>query len=402
MELLVALAAVIVAAATLFLVYSVYSAHRRLDAYEGRLNQTDQNVTTLVSGQRGLKAAAETHATADDVRRVREAMQDLADRRETQRQTQAEDVTKVESQLRREVMSAFKEQTARLDSLSRGATDHDLRLNSLDQLAVGHESRLAFLDQLGSDVARSLRDLSADAARLGEEAGQQAAALRALSDSTTTASKQTEETLSSLGDQLLALSADVDLLDLDRRELRTQLRKWLAHSAQQARMAPAIQVMPGFIQAERRAASDILPSLYEAFLESANLDFVFREHAGSAGVFYYLVSRLPQGRATEQQLDRLLTECRILNPDAELLGLAELRSLLLAMYVGGPGAIRLGPLIVSHTAGSMFRGVVLTSAEAQTLDPDDLFSSPIRCAKLLDELPSDRVLDLAAWAASKS
>ncbi len=398
MELL-ALAAVIVAAATLFL---AYVAHRRFDAQEQRLNQTDMNVASLTSGQQGLKDAAGTHATARDVTQVREAVQDLAERHETQRQTQAEDVTKVVNQLHRGVTTAFKQQTARLDSLAQRATDHDLRLNSLDQRAAEHESRFVSLDQLGSDVARSLGDLSADSARLGEEAGQQAAALRALSDSTTTTSEQTAAALSGLGDHLLALAADVELLDLERRELRTQLRKWLAHSALQTRMAPAVQVMPGFIQAERRAASQILPSLYESFLESANLDFVFREKAGAAGVFYYLVSRLPDGRPTEQQLDTLLTACQMPDSDTQLAGLAELGSLLLAMYVGGPGVVRLGPLIVSHTPGSTFRGVVLTSAEALTLDTDDLSSSPIRCARLLDELPGDRVLDLAVWTANKS
>src|SRR6202050_2773068 len=181
MELLVALAAVIVAAATLFL---AYAAHRRFKAHEGRLDQTDENVASLTSGQQGLNAAAETHATARDVTQVRKALQDLAERHETQRQAQADDVTKVVSQLRREVTAAFKEQTTRLDSLARRATDHDLRLSSLDQRAVWYESRFISLDELGSDVARSLRDLSADSVRLGEEAGQQAAALRALSDST--------------------------------------------------------------------------------------------------------------------------------------------------------------------------------------------------------------------------
>jgi hypothetical protein len=399
MELFVALAAVIVAAATLFL---AYAARRRFAAYDARLNQTDRNVDSLTSEQRELKAAAAANVPADDVKQVQKAVQDLAERHETQKKTQAEDVTKVVGQLGREVTTAFKEHTARLDSLARRAADHDLRLNSLDQLAVEHEARFASLDQLASDVARSLRDLSADAVQLRKEAGEQAAALRALNDRTRTASKQTAETLSGLGDQLLALAADVELLDLDRRELRTQLRKWLAHSAQQTRMAPAIHVMPGFIQAERRAASHILPSLYEAFLESANLDFVYRERAGTAGVFYYLLSRLPDDRATEQKLGRLLTACQVSDPDAGLLGLTELRSLLLAMYAGGPGAIRLGPLIVSHTTGSMFRAAVLTVAEAQTLEVGDLSSSAIRCTTLLDESPEDRVLDLAAWAASNS
>jgi len=63
--------------------------------------------------------------------------------------------------------------------------------------------------------------------------------------------------------------------------------------------------------------------------------------------------------------------CQIPGSGSELPGLAGLRSLLLAMYVGGPAAMRLGPLVVSHTAGGMFRGIVLTAGQAQTLDTGD-------------------------------
>jgi hypothetical protein len=386
MELLLALAAVIVAAATLFL---AYAARSRFNAQEGRLNKTEQHLAGLTSGQQELKsAAAEGQTAAQDVQQVRKAVQELADLRETERQNQANDVTKTVGQLRAQVTAAFKDQGTRLDSLIQLTADHDSRLNSLDQLAP--------------DGARSLANLAADAARLKEEASRQAAALRALSDGTTSASERTAEILAGLSDQVLALAADVGLLDLDRRELRTQLRKWLAHCAQQTRMAPATRVMPGFIQAERRAASHILPCLYENLLQAANLDAVFREQAGPAGVFYYLVSRSPDGQPAEQQLGSLLTACQIPDSGSEWPGLAELRSLLLAMYVGGPATMRIGPLVVSHAAGDMFRGTVLTAGEAQSLDADDPTPSSIRYSRMLGELPADCVLDLAAWAASNS
>jgi hypothetical protein len=63
--------------------------------------------------------------------------------------------------------------------------------------------------------------------------------------------------------------------------------------------------------------------------------------------------------------------CQIPGSGSELPGLAGLGSLLLAMYVGGPATRGLGPLVVSHTAGGMFRGIVLTAGEAQTLDSED-------------------------------
>jgi hypothetical protein len=385
MELFLALATVIVATATLFL---AYAARRGLDAYEGRLNKAEQNVAGLTSVQQELKrAAAVGQAAAQDVPQLRKAIQELAELHEADKRNQADEVKTV-SQLHAQVTAASKDHGARLDSLTQRAADHDSRLNSLDRLA--------------QDVARSLGNLAAGAARLKEEASQQAAALRALSDTTTSASERKAEALARLSDQLLALAGDVGLLDLDRRELRAQLRKWLAHSAQETRMAPDTRVMPGFIQAERHAAGQILPCLYEALLQRAKLDSVFREQAGAAGVFYYLISRSSDGQPAEQQLGSLLAACQIPDSGSELPGLAELRSLLLAMYVGGPATMRLGPLVVSHSAGGTFRGTVLTAGEAQTLDAGDPTSSPIWFSRLLGELPSDCVLDLAAWAASNS
>jgi hypothetical protein len=70
--------------------------------------------------------------------------------------------------------------------------------------------------------------------------------------------------------------------------------------------------------------------------------------------------------------------CQIPCSGSELPGLAGLRSSLLAMYVGGPATMRLGPLVVSHTAGGMFRGIALTAGEAQTLDAGDPSSPPTR------------------------
>jgi hypothetical protein len=391
MELLLALAAVIVAAATLFV---AYVARRRFNAYE-------LSVASLTSGQQELKgAAARGQAAAQDVEQVREAVKKLAERHERDKQTLADEVSKTVDQLRTQVAVTVEEQRVRLDALVQHGADHDSRLNSLDQLAAERKSDLVSLDHLAPDVMRWLDDLAAQAVWLKEEAGQQAAALRALSDGSTSTSARAAETLTGLSDQLLALAANVELLDLDRRELRAQLRKWLAYSARQTRTAPAA-VMPGFIQANRRAASEILPCFYEALLKGVGLDCVFRDEAGSAGVFYYLISRSPDGQPVEQQLGNLLTTCRIPDADSQLPGLTELRSLLLTMYVGGPATMRLGPL-VSHAAEGMFRGVVLTAGEVQTLDAGDPISSPIRYARRLGELPEDRVLDLAAWAASNS
>jgi hypothetical protein len=403
---LVVLAAVIVAAAALFL---ANAARQRFDAHERQLGKVEEDAAMLKKGLREIKDAAQAEHQAV-TQRAQQARVEIVQRHETDMRAQTErygqaqetisDVQETVTQLRDKVSDAFQEQGAHLDSLIHHSADHDTRLDSLDQLTAANKSRLESLDRLVAGVVGSLDGLSADAARTKTEAGQQAAALRELSDDSASASERTAETMATLSEQLLALAADVGRLDLQHRELRSDLRKWLTFSAQLAKTSPVTRVIPGFINAERRAASQVLPRLYEALLRGVDLDFVFREHAGSAGVFYYLASRRANGQSAEQRLGNLLRACQ--NSDANMPGLAELRSLLLAMYVGGPGTTRLGPLFVSYSAEGRFRGIVLTDGEAETLDTGDLTSSPIRCVMLLSELPEDRVLDLASWAVSNS
>jgi hypothetical protein len=408
-ELFLVLAAVIVAAASLFLAHSF---RRMFNAYGERLSTTEQNTARLHKEglERDDSARAELRALRQDIQQLRDVVDEIAQRHEAYSQTvdgkyqdaqkAISDVTKTVNQLRADVTSSLREQAARLGWLSQLTSDHGTRLNSLDQLAAEHKSRLASLDEGPASVIRLLADLRADAARLRAEAAEQAAALRDAGDDVTSASKRTAETLTGLGEQWLALAADVAQADLDRRELRTLLRKWFGYSAQPTVTTPLARVMPGFVHAERLAAAQLLPCLYESFLRSADLDFVFREQAGSAGVFYYLVARSPDRQPAEQQLGGLLSAC----PDADtaLPGLAELRSLLLAMYAGGPGMIRLGPLVVSHAAGDMFSGIVLTAREAQALDTGDSLPSHMRCARLVSQLTGDRKLNLAPWAAANS
>ena len=61
MELFIALASVIVAAATLFL---ANTARHRFDTYEGRLSKTEQNATSLTHGQLELSKDRETDKQA--------------------------------------------------------------------------------------------------------------------------------------------------------------------------------------------------------------------------------------------------------------------------------------------------------------------------------------------------
>jgi hypothetical protein len=393
MELFLALAAIIVAVATLFF---ASTARRRFDAHEARLGKAEQNVASLRSGQQelGHSGQATRQAEAWRIQQLGYALKKLDERQERDQRAQAgrhqqaqeaiADVTKTVQQLRGELVVALEDQQAQLDSLG--------------DLAEGHGSRLGSLDQLAQALQRSLNRLLADAAQLREQSSRQTAALSELGYRTTCESTCTGEKLADLGDQLLALAVDFGHLDLGRRQLQGQLRKLLRHGSQLATTAPEAWIMPGFIQAEHRAAAQILPCLYESLLRAAGFDFVFRENE-AAGACYYLVPSSP-GSQPEQQLENLLNACPI--SDTALAGLKELHCVLRAIHEGGPGIMRVGPLVVGHATGGMFSGFVLTAAEARTLDADDLASSSSQCLRLLGELPEERVVDLAAWAASAS
>jgi len=394
-ELLLALAAVIVAAASLYLA-NVF--HRRSDVYGRRLSEAEQNLTILRAEQ--VKhtqdmAAAERRANAGSAEQVREAEQRLAGRYRADWQTLADEYKNAQ-----ETTSGITRSVSQLrEVMTTTLREHDSRLDSLGQLTADHGSRLGSLGQLAAELP-SLGDLAADATQLRTEADRQAAALGELRDGLAAATEQTAETLTDLKQQLLVLAKDVELLDLDRCDLRSQLRRWLDHSVRLTSADPSTRILPGFTQAEGRAASEILPCLYEALLRAVNLDFVFREQAGPAGVFYYVEWHSPDGQSPEQHLGSLLATCR--DDSISLPGLTELRGLLLAMNAGGPATMRLGPLVVSYTAADTFRGTVMNAEETEILDESDPASSPAQWAKRLGELDEHQVVNLTAWAAAWS
>jgi hypothetical protein len=354
MEQLLALALLLVAFATLFFV-NVFN--RRFRVFDQRFGRTEQDVNELRAGQRDnvhQLAEAEDRAAGKSAQQVKKAGDDLATRYRSDWQS----LTARHQELKDESAAV----TGRVDKLSQSVEaalrDHGARLDALDRLA---------------------------------------AAVRELRGEVTRTSEQTAEALSGLREQLLALAGEVHLLDADRQDLRSQLRKWLDHSARQANADPATSIMPGFVATGERAAAELLPGLYEAVLGAIGVAPVFREHTEPADVFYYLAWRHPNGQSPRRRLEDLLAA----SPDdgASASGLTEFRSLLLALRAGGPATVRLGPLVVGQTAAGEFVGAVMTADEAAELDEGDLSASPVRWAARLAELDEDRVVNLADWAA---
>jgi hypothetical protein len=126
--------------------------------------------------------------------------------------------------------------------------------------------------------------------------GRQLTALRQLRGEFTEAAGQTAQALAGIKKQLLALAAKVELRDYDRQDLRSQLRRWFDFSARRPGADQAVHIIPGFVTAAERAASEILPILCEALLRATGFDPVFREHRGQASVFYYLACPQPNGQ----------------------------------------------------------------------------------------------------------
>ena len=368
MELFLAIAAVIVAIASLYLANNF---NRRFSAHGKRLDQVAQSAERAV--------LAERQETAQIARQVKQAEQEHTDRSRKDWQTLMEERRKSEvktadianrvAQLGEEMTTAF--------------GDHGARLESLSQLA---------------EDLRSSNDLAAEAARLRTIVGQQTAALDGLRDDLASAGRHAAQTLTGFRQQLVAIVKESDLLQCDHADLRSQLRQWIGHNARLATLDPRMRILPGLIAAEMPAAQELLPCLYETLLRAVGLDPVFREQAGPAGVRYYLGLHSPGGQPPEQRLGRLLAANE--DDSASLPGLTEFRSLLLAIYASGPGMMRAGPLIVSHTALGTFRGTVLTATETETTAEDEPASALIRWAERLDELSEDRIVNLAGWAAS--
>jgi hypothetical protein len=386
MEQLLALALLLVAFATLFFV-NVFN--RRFRVYDQRFGRTEHDVNELRAGQRDNVrelAEAEDRAAGKSVQQVKKAGEDLATRYRSDWQSLA-----ARQQELKDESAAL---TSRVDQLSQSVEtalgEHGARLDALDRLAATLGAR---------------EDTSAQAADIKAEIDRQAATVRELRGDVTQAGEQTAEALSGLREQLAALAGEVELLDADRQDLRSQLRKWLDHSAHVttssnlANTDPATSIMPGFVATGERAAAELLPGLYEAVLGAIGVEPVFREHAEAGAVFYYLAWRHPNGQSPRRRLEDLLAA----SPDdgASADGLTELRSLLLALRAGGPGTVRLGPLVVGQTGTGAFLGAVMTAGEAAELDDGDSGASPARWAARLAELDEDRVVNLADWAAGQ-
>jgi len=243
----------------------------------------------------------------------------------------------------------------------------------------GSAPEVAALQQAVRDLDRRARQAEQVAARshgLGEQAAAGLTDLRHQADL-----------------RLAGVARDVARLSRYLEGVRGYVRTQLDHDVIATRDQPGHRVLAGGICTEAPAAADILPLLYDSFLQQLPLDTLFHDSGRQ-----YLLWRSLAGQPVEQRLAELVAACP--NPaHPPVAGLTELRTLLLALYHAGPGTLQVGPLAVFRTT-DQFAAVVLASSEADLIDGTSTLPGPEECRSLLKTLGEDRLTDLAAWAAA--
>jgi hypothetical protein len=195
--------------------------------------------------------------------------------------------------------------------------------------------------------------------------------------------------------RLAGVARDITRITRYLDGVRQFVRAQLDHDVIATRGQPGHRVLAGGICTDAAAAADILPLLYDSFLQQLPMDTLFHDFGR-----HYLLWRSLNGQPVESRLAELLRAC----PDpthAPIPGLTELRSLLLALHHAGPATLQVGPLVVFRTT-DQFAGLVLASGEANAIDGQSALPAPEECRSLLKALGDDRLTDLGGWADRQS
>jgi hypothetical protein len=275
---------------------------------------------------------------------------------------------------------------ARHDSQIRQHEDQfDARDGETGKTGPAHEELMA--------LQQAVRDLDRRA-RQAEEVASRSQGLSEKATAGLTDLRQQEDL------RLASLARDVSRLSRYLEGVREYIRAQLAHDVTATRDQPGHRVLAGGIWTEAAAAADVLPLLYDSFLQQLPLEALFHDSGR-----HYMLWRSLTGPPLEQRLDELLRACTDGGPgggedDAGPRGLIELRALLLALHHAGPATLQVGPLVVFRTS-DQFAGAVLATTEADLIDGQPALPAPEECRAILKGLDDGRLTDLGAWADSQ-
>jgi hypothetical protein len=281
---------------------------------------------------------------------------------------------------------------------------HDVQIRLHDNLLGDQEPGTGSPGSVNQEELQLLRQAVRDLDRRAKQAEEAAARSTGLS----------EEATAGLADlrrqadlRLAGVARDVSRLSRYLSGVREYVRAQLDHDVAATRGQPGHRVLAGGIYAEEPTGADVLPLLYDSFLQQLPLETLFQD-AGR----YYLLWRSVNGEKLEKLLEQLLQACAAdgygegdgngegdseRDEGEQARGLAELRGLLLALHGAGPGTLQVGPLVV-FAASDRFAGVVLTAEEADLLDGQSTLPGPEECRALLKSLGEGRLTDLSTSA----
>jgi hypothetical protein len=172
------------------------------------------------------------------------------------------------------------------------------------------------------------------------------------------------EALQELGDAQAStrssLARQVESLQRGQEELLEFVRSVLDDEALAAGAGAANRRRVVSVSMQVEAGQEVMRGLMGSFCDGIGMDVVLQAEPGTGGRGPYLVWHPADGRPLENVLAALLAAVprEHAEPAPDSPGLDELRRLVLALHDRGPGTIRIGPLILNSTPGSLLGRVV--------------------------------------------
>lgn len=161
------------------------------------------------------------------------------------------------------------------------------------------------------------------------------------------------------------------------------------------------RIVPASLRLDGSGA-DLLWPLLLSFCETVMFKAVLPESQPRADSRWYLLWQSFGGLQLEEVLSAKLAACQdspASPSQGQVDGLEELRSLAIALHIGGPGTIQVGPMIINRTPRALL-GCVVTAAEAMHICNAGSLMSPDTCEAALRELTQGRITELTSWADS--
>ena len=393
MEILLAVAVMVVAVASWFIAASLRSQIRQNAA---ELEQARKQIVAQCAEQAEERLRARDHDQAGQPgfyevmqQQISEAQAHLARHDDEMRHDQ---VRAAEQETATTQLGAALRQEARQREKDIARLEQGLHGKLASQLSAGLEQEARQRRQEIQQLQQALRDLGEPAGLAGAPVPRAGIAGQDLAAAPDGLRQQAERQLAGATSVLSGIDQQLSAI---RRYVRAQLDREVAMT----RGNKGHRVVVGGISAERPAAPGTLPGLYESFLTGLPADMLFHDPAHESSDRFYLLWNSRNGQSLEGRLETLLRGCpRDIRMPAP--GLDELRGLLLALHRAGPGTLQVGPLVVVRTDRELV-GTVLTATEASLLDGRSTLPPAGECRSLLGNVGPDRLADLGAWADSQ-